>query len=304
MNAGNKGINNLGNTCYLNSVIQCISHLLFFHPLNNKIKKDFNTINDKHNLMYNWLKLNEKLWDNTNNKTINAIDFINSFQKVIKEKKIPFYNFNQNDSEEFITLLFDLLHNILKKQNKEKNIWNKFYKNDYSLIIENFYSKSKLICKCSNCDYKTKKLDPFMLYHLPINKNIKCINDSINLEFSTTILKDWKCDKCNNKGSKNIKCIENISKYIILHLKRYNNLLNKNNKFIEYSDILTIKNIKYKLIGIIIHSGNLYGGHYISICFNLLDKKWRLYNDSHVKELNEDEVFNKNPYCLFYKKII
>ena len=32
MNSGNKGLANLGNTCYMNSAIQCLSHLLEFHP--------------------------------------------------------------------------------------------------------------------------------------------------------------------------------------------------------------------------------------------------------------------------------
>ena len=31
--------------------------------------------------------------------------------------------------------------------------------------------------------------------------------------------------------------------------------------------------------------------------------KWICYNDTHVSEMNENNVMKNTPYCLFYKRV-
>ena len=63
------------------------------------------------------------------------------------------------------------------------------------------------------------------------------------------------------------------------------------------------KSTIYKLMGIIVHAGGLNFGHYYSICYNMVDGNWRIYNDEKVGDIETKNIFNKNAYCLFYKRI-
>ena len=62
-----------------------------------------------------------------------------------------------------------------------------------------------------------------------------------------------------------------------------------------------LDNLNYQLYGISIQGGSMNGGHYYSICKS--DEQWYRYNDESVNEIRKEDVFNKVPYCLFYKRI-
>ena len=93
-----------------------------------------------------------------------------------------------------------------------------------------------------------------------------------------------------------------MSDLMIVQLKLYNSQ-GKINRHINYSDRLDLSKLTktksvYQLVGIVIHMGSLHSGHYVSICKNLVDHQWRLYNDSQVQTVSIKQATNQKPYLL------
>ena len=329
LNSGNKGLANLGNTCYMNSALQCLSHLLEFHPKNDNF---LNENKNKDDIYREWLKLQLELWRKDDDKPIVPRSFLQKFISDCQIKGIMFHNFQQNDTEEFINIFMDLLHQSIKKNIKitiegsitkpldklavkAVNSWQQFFQNDYSYIIQKFYSQLLSVTSCTKCDYVTINFDPSMVLSLAIPDKASTLYDCLDSYIKKTTLdcdNSWKCDKCKEmvQPDKKIMMWKSADTLIIL-LKRYSTR-SKNDNFIEFPLELEISSYSlnygsngtmYKLSGICIQSGSLGGGHYYAMCKNELDQVWREYNDTHVRVVDESELLKQKPYCLFYRRI-
>ena len=324
-NGGLSGLVNLGNTCFINSAIQCLSHTEPFKDyfLNKQFE---NETNHKLKLTIQWYRLLNGLWEE--NCTISPISFLKCIQKLALVNNRNFSGNIQNDIQEFLIFFFDILHEELKHEivvkinGKIKNdklaldaakSWSSFYEKEYSIIIELFYGQIYTEIK----DFNDKSIlsqtfQPLNMLILPIpNKNDITIYDCLNLYLKEEILENdnkWENEKTNEyvKVRKNIK-IWNLPKILIVSFNRFNNSSHKINKFIEYPTILDLStycnnsnNNKFELYGICNHLGNSFGGHYLSYVKHT--QNWYTFNDSSVTTTNLDDIVNNNAYCLFYKK--
>jgi ubiquitin carboxyl-terminal hydrolase 8 len=328
MNAGNKGLANLGNTCYMNAALQCLSHLLEFHPKNDRYT---NQNKNRDDIYSEWLQLQLELWSNDKSNTVVPTNIIKKFTQGCIETDKEFYHFNQNDTEEFIEFFMDLLHRSMKRSVrftfdgtietqmdklalKSSKRWSDYFKNDYSYIIETFYSQLLSITSCTKCDYMATNFDPTMVLSLEIPNQANSLYDCLDSYTQMIILdceNSWKCEKCKNMVEPEKKMVMwKQSPVIIILLKRYSKT-NKKDNFIKFPINLDISKYSlnynkvssdYKLSGICIQSGSLRGGHYYAMCYNELDKKWREYNDTTVRLVDEYELLKQKPYCLFYRR--
>jgi len=208
------------------------------------------------------------------------------------------------------------------------NYWRKFFENEYSFLIESSYSQLLSITSCPKCDYTARNHDPIQIITLHMKPIFKTIYDMLSHYTSVETLDSnntWKCDKCQRNVNPEKKIIFwNLSDVLIIQIKRYDSNLRKIDRHISFPTILNMnkfcmnyneQSMTYKLCSMSVQSGSLNGGHYYAICNTNVNNtnventnrkgknKWKVFNDSSVFDISENDMMSQKPYCLFYKRI-
>ena len=185
------GGKNLGNTCFMNSSIACISNCteLTYYFLSGDYKKDINKNNKLGlggNLAKSWGGLLQQYWVS---KT--RVGNPSEFKRTLGNKVAMFRGFGQQDSNEFMNFFIDYLNEDLngttqkpyielssKKEDESdeecaKRFWESNLKRNDSIITDLFCGQYKSTIVCPECGNINITFDPFNTLTLPIaNKNL------------------------------------------------------------------------------------------------------------------------------------
>ena len=330
---GLTGLANVGNTCYLNSCMQILSHT---YELNEfLLKKTYkNKINRKPEsvLLVEWDKLREMMW--STNCTIAPHGFVQSVQQVsILKNRDIFSGYNQNDVQEFLIFIIDCFHSALSREvnmqitgdvktNTDKlailcyEMMNTMYTKEYSEMLDIFYGIH--ISRISSLDNEvlSDRPEPFSILSLPIpdKKNLSlfdCMDEYCKQE-KLSGDDAWMNDATNEKQDVYRGIIFwSLPDILIIDLKRWTEQGQKNHTLVDipknnvdlskYVNGYNKNSHVYDLYGICNHSGGSNGGHYHAIIRNA-NGKWYNFNDTLVNEIAEDEIVNTSTYCFFYRK--
>lgn len=324
-NLGLCGFKNFGNTCWLNSSIQCLLKTI---PMTKTIYKD---IKNDSLLTKEWVRLVNGVYEE--NCIITPLSFLKAII-VTSNKHGYMFNFNrQNDVQEFLVFFIDTMHEELKRKvnitisgkivnDLDKMAydamkeWKNYFKNNYSSIIEIFYGQLVSHIKVIDKDINSYTYSPICSFSLPIKiEDNSNIYDCFDLFTKTQILdgeNKWKYDKDNKYYDiEKSLMIWKFPKILIIHLKRFTNDGKKIVNLIDFPiDNLDLtkycigydkKKSLFSLVGICNHIGTLNSGHYYSYCKQ--GSEWYNFDDTNVSKINKDDIITKHAYCLFYKKI-
>ncbi|XP_061855920.1 ubiquitin carboxyl-terminal hydrolase 8 isoform X3 [Colius striatus] len=329
------GLRNLGNTCYMNSILQCLCnapHLADYFN-RNLYQDDINRSNflgHKGEVAEEFGVIMKALWTGQY-KYISPKDFKITIGKINDQ----FAGYSQQDSQELLLFLMDGLHEDLnkadnRKRHKEENndhlddfraaelAWYKHKQLNESIIVALFQGQFKSTVQCLTCHKKSRTFEAFMYLSLPLASTSKCtLQECLRLFSKEEKLTDnnrFYCSHCKTRRD-SLKKIEiwKLPPVLLVHLKRFSydgrwkQKLQTSVDFpLETLDLSQYvigpkNNLKrYNLFSVSNHYGGLDGGHYTAYCKNASKQRWFKFDDHEVSEISASSVKSSAAYILFY----
>ncbi|KAJ6248655.1 ubiquitin carboxyl-terminal hydrolase [Anaeramoeba flamelloides] len=178
------GLVNLGNTCYLNSALQCLSKAkpLTDYLLSNEFQQQINNAPNQKLLSRHYQEFLQKMWYGTS-----SLISPRNLKFAIEDAAQQFQGFYQHDSQELLSFLLDGLHKelnsstiksgiekktIINDENQWKHFsrisWDLHKKFNNSKIVDLFHGQIRSKLSCLRCGNMSIGFDPLMYFSLPI----------------------------------------------------------------------------------------------------------------------------------------
>ncbi|XP_049630459.1 ubiquitin carboxyl-terminal hydrolase 8-like [Suncus etruscus] len=329
------GLHNLGSTCYMNSVLQCLYNIpnLANYFYQNHYKEDINRSNPlghKGNVAEEFGKIIKALWAGQHSY-INPKDFKMTIGKISNQ----FVGDNQQDPHELLLFLMEALHQDLNKADRQnrhiegnsdyivhskpvKQAWQRHKQSNESIITTLFQGQLKTTIKCLICHQESQISEIFIHLSLPLTSTDKCmLQDCLKVFFREEELKDNNkvyCSQCNTQQDslKRTK-IWKLPPVLLIHLKRYfyeDKMMKKLQTYVDFPlENLDLSQYhmgskyiseQYNLFSVLNHYGELEKGHCTAYCKNSARQCWFRFDDEEISEISKSSVKSSAAYILFY----
>ncbi|KAI0346869.1 cysteine proteinase [Trametopsis cervina] len=315
------GLVNTGNTCFLNSALQCLLHTppllsvlmrhgkddkcayIAFHwvcelillPLAGAVKSAFCMSCSMRELMFNCYK---------SNRALVPYAITSKLQQIAKHMRKG----RQEDSHEFLRYAIDALQKSCLAGHPPK-IDHKLAETTW--VHKIFGGRLRSRVSCLSCGHNSDTFDSILDLSIDIY-NVQTIRDALRKFVAVDHLKGadkYKCEKCKKHVTADKQfTIHDAPMVLTVHLKRFTPMGRKMAHPIRYDEHLSLQPFMsqgqhgptYTLYGVICHAGGgPNSGHYYA---SIKDAhgKWYEMNDESVTSHYQAPLGIKNAYMLFY----
>ncbi|XP_054833141.1 ubiquitin carboxyl-terminal hydrolase 36 [Eublepharis macularius] len=301
------GLHNLGNTCFLNSTLQCLTYT---PPLANYLlSKEHSRSCHQGGFCMMCIMQNHMIQAFANSgNAIKPVSFIRDLKKIARHFRFG----SQEDAHEFLRYTIDAM---------QKACLNGYTKLDRqtqatTLVHQIFGGYLRSRVKCSVCKCVSDTYDPYLDVALEIRQAANIVR-ALELFVKADVLSGenaYMCAKCKKKVPATKRfTIHRASNVLTISLKRFANFSGgKITKDVGYPEFLNIRPymsqsngdpVMYGLYAVLVHSGySCHAGHYY--CYvKASNGQWYQMNDSLVHSSNIKVVLNQQAYVLFYLRI-
>lgn len=332
---GRNGLANLGNTCYINTTVQCLSHCMRF--LTFVLSQD----KKESGLLFELRELLKDMW--VNGHSLLPKRFVRSMHDSMKNLLNVY---EQNDLPEFTMLLVDKLCEDIGIPIPSDHLseidamlsnrdvggvqrltlmmdrhWVMQNAKDNSPLKDIFYGQQIMQILCGTCghishNYETMFMLPLALPDTSAHSTVLSLDDIIRDNMKPECMPDWACEKC--KISKNCTKSTKIWKLpdvLVLSIKRFGPNMRKLHNCIHLPHTIDMTNYSivdtdatYSLKSVACHMGGVNSGHYYALCHHP-DGHWYHIDDLNIQKIPADKdplsnlSLSKDFYVLFYERL-
>ncbi|KAK9726244.1 hypothetical protein RND81_05G201500 [Saponaria officinalis] len=301
------GLENLGNTCFLNSVIQCLTYT---EPLVGYLQsgKHQTTCRVAGFCALCAIQKHVSRALQSSGRSLAPKDLVSHLRCVSRN----FRNARQEDAHEYMIHLLESMHKCCLPSGVQAESPGAYEK---SLVHRIFGGRLRSQVKCLQCSHCSNTFDPFLDLSLEIVKAdslYKALRHFTAPEQLDGGERQYKCEKCKQKVRALKQLTVSKAPYVLtIHLKRFRSHFSgqKIDKKVQFGSTLDLKpfvtgdyegDLTYTLYGVLVHAGySTHSGHYY--CFvRTSNGLWYSLDDNRVIQVSERIVMEQKAYMLFY----
>ncbi|WZZ75534.1 hypothetical protein YC2023_086904 [Brassica napus] len=302
------GLWNLGNSCFVNSVFQCLTHTLpLIESLCSYEPLELCNCGNEWFCVRSAFKGHLEAALTTSRCSIAPYSFLNNLNYFSAD----FRRYQQEDAHEFLQAFLDKLERCcLEDPSSDRD------RDHVNLVQRIFGGRLVSELRCCNCNSVSETFENSLGLSLEIEHvdNLQSALDSFTRV--EKLDEPMTCDNCKEKVSKEKQLLlYKLPQVVTFHLKRF-----KNNGFFMEKIFNHVKfpleidlqpymvrsqnnevTAKYRLYAFVEHFGSLAYGHYSSYVRSA-PKTWHQFDDKQVTRIDEDRVLSQDAYILFYAR--